>query len=243
MTINNLEQFSNEFRTLLKENTGIPDLFKNGSEMLSQLVLSENWFQEILAKLLLDEEFYKSQLYSIDKNEIQLYRSPDKLFTIRAYIWDPKLIYPIHDHGSWSIIASHINEIRERKFIRLDDKSDENFGILKQIDDKKLLPGYTTVVLPIDDGIHQMESLNNKSAVSIHVYGNPIRKGFIRNYDINSNSIKYVYSPFINKKIDAIKTIGNFREPWSEEILINTFNSTKNEIIKKECMISLDEMK
>lgn len=243
MTINNLEQFSNEFRALLKEGSEIPDLFENGRKMLSQLVLSGNWFQDILARLLLDEEFYKSQLYSIDKNEIQLYRSPDKLFTIRAYIWDPKLIYPIHDHGSWSIIASHINEIRERKFIRLDDKSDEKFGILKQIDDKKLLPGDTTVVLPIDDGIHQMETLNNKSAVSIHVYGNPIRKGFIRNYDLNSNSIKYVYSPLINKKIDAIKTIGNFREQWSEEILINTFNSTKNKIIKKECMISLDEMK
>jgi predicted metal-dependent enzyme (double-stranded beta helix superfamily) len=243
MRIDNLEQFTDAFRALLEKNPARAELLRNGREMLSELVLTPDWFQPILTKLVLDEAFLKSQWQSIDSNDIQLYRSSDKLFSVRAYIWEPNVVYPIHDHGAWGIVGAHINQIRERKFVRTDGGSNEDYAEIKQTSEKILSPGETTFVLPVDEGIHQMQALDNKTAVTIHVYGAPIRKGFIRCFDLQSNLVQRMYPPSIAKKIFAIKTLGSIPESWAEDVLHRSINFGEPEYIQKECRDSLLKLK
>lgn len=239
MKIDTLEQFSDAFGAMLSKKPEREELLENGKAMLSELVLKKDWFKPILTRLVLDEAFLKSQWQSIDSNEIQIYRSNDKLFSVRTYIWEPNVIYPIHDHGAWGIIGAHINNITERKFMRLDDSSNDNYAELKQISEKILTPGETTTVLPLNEGIHQMQSSNDLTAVSIHVYGAPIRKGFIHYFDFQRKSAQRMYSPSINKKIFAIRTLGSIPEQWAEEVLCTSMNSDTPDYIKTECRDAL----
>lgn len=243
MTIRNLEQFGEQFTLFLKKTPEWPDILKNGSEMLSELVLNKDWLQPILSKLVLDETFLKSQWQSIDPNDIQIYRSPDKLFSVRAFVWEPNVMYPIHDHGAWGIVGAHVNQIRERKFARVDDGLDINLAEVKEIADATLSPGEITYVLPVDDGIHQMQALNNQTSVTIHVYGAPIRKGFIRYFNPHNNTTQRMYPPSVDKKILAIRTLGSVPEPWSEDVLTNALKNAEPDYIKNECLYSLEKLK
>ena len=243
MTISNLEQFGDQFRTLLEKKPEWPDLLKNGREMLSELVSNPDWFQPILSKLVLDEAFLKSQWQSIDPNDIQIYRNPNKLFSVRAFIWEPNVMYPIHDHGAWGIVGAHINQIRERKFARVDDGSDVNYAEVKQVADATLAPGETTYVLPVNDGIHQMQALNNQTSVTIHVYGAPVRKGFIYYFNPHNNTARRMYSPNVEKMILAIRTLGSIPESWAEDVLKSAVNSSEPEFIQKECQYALAKLR
>ncbi len=239
MKIDDLEQFSDEFSKMLAKKPDMAGLLKNGRAMISDLVLKPDWFQSILTKLVLDEAFLKSQWQSIDANEIQIYRSSDKQFSIRAYIWEPNVTYPVHDHGAWGIVGAHVNQIIERKFIREDDGSDDSYAELKQVSQKMLSPGETTFVLPMNEGIHQMQAATDLTAVTIHIYGAPVRKGFIHYFDIQRKSAHRMYPPAINKKIFAIRTLGSIHESWAEEVLNSSMNSDVPNYIKNECMESL----
>lgn len=243
MKIDTLEQFSDAFSAMLAKKPERDELLEKGRVMVRELVLTRDWIKPILTNLVLDEAFLKSQWQSIDSNEIQIYRSPDKLFSVRTYIWEPNIMYPIHDHGAWGIIGAHINNVTERKFIRLDDGSDDHYAELKQVSEKILIPGETTTVLPLDEGIHQMQSSSQLTAVSIHVYGAPIRKGFIHNFDFQRKSAQRMYPPSINKKIFAIRTLGSIPEQWAEEVLCTSMNSDIPNYVKTECCEALLKLK
>jgi len=243
MTRRNLDEFSNELRVLLNEKPAWDDILKHGRKMLSELILNKDCLQDILSNMVLDGSFLKSQLYCIDPNEIQIYRSPDNLFSIRAYVWEPNVVYPIHDHGAWGIIGTHINEIKERKFARVDDGSKQSYAEVKQIAETMLSIGKTTYVLPIDEGIHQMQALNNKTAISIHVYGEPKRKGFIRYFNSSNNTIEHIYSPTFKKKLFAIKVLGSIQELWAEDVLSTAMDTSEHEFIRKACLDSIHKLR
>jgi hypothetical protein len=95
----------------------------------------------------------------------------------------------------------------------------------------------------MNEGIHQMQAVNNKVAVTIHVYGTPIRKGFIHNFNPHTNTAQRVYPPSIYKKMLAIKTLGSIPQPWAEEVLTQALRAPGPDYIQKECQYSLDKMK
>ncbi len=243
MGISDLEQFTQQFKILLDRKPDFSQILQEGRKLLSELVSQPEWFRSTLSGLVLDEAFLKSQWQSIDNNDIQLYFSPDKSFSVRAFIWEPGVMYPIHDHGSWGLVGGLINQINEKKYVRIDDGSDPNYAELKVIADAVLTPGETTYVLPINDGIHKMAALNNQVAVSIHVYGSPVRKGFINQFDPHTNTATRVYGPANYKKALAIKTLGSIPEAWSEEVLHTAIDSDNNDYIKDECRLSLHKLK
>lgn len=243
MSIDSLEQFVDTFHGMLEKKPEWAELLQNGKSMLSQLVLNPNWFQSTLTRLVLDGPFLKAQWQSIDANEIQIYRSSDKLFSIRAYIWEPNVTYPIHDHGAWGIVGAHINHITERKFMRLDDGGDDHYAQLRQTSERLLSPGEITYVLPLNDGIHQMAAAEDRTAVSIHVYGTPIRKGFIHYFDLERKAARRMYPPAINKKIFAIRTLGSIPEPWAEKVLRSSLDSDEPDYMKTECREALSKLR
>ena len=242
MSIENLEQFAGQFKVLLDQKPAWPQLLEKGRTMLSELVSKPEWFQATLSNLILDKAFLKSQWQSIDPNDIQIYYSSDKSFSIRAFVWEPDVFYPVHDHGAWGIVGAHINSVREKKFTRIDDGLDPHHAELKVTADAVLAPGGTTFVLPVNEGIHQMEAVNNQVAVSIHVYGTPVRKGYIHYFNRHNNTAERMYPPSIYKKMLAIRTLGSIPEPWAKDVLTTALNTPDPDYILQECQFSLDRI-
>lgn len=242
MSIANLEQFGQQFKQLLDKKPEWSFLLQEGRNMLSELVSNPDWLNPTLTALILDQAFLQSQWQSIDPNDIQIYYSPDKSFSVRAFIWEPGVMYPIHDHGAWGIVGACINQIRERKYERIDDGLNINRAELKLSADATLSPGETTFVLPMNEGIHQMQAVNNQVAVTIHVYGAAIRKGFIHYFDPHTNTTQRVYPPSIYKKMLAIKTLGSISKPWAEDVLNQALNTPGPDYIRNECQYSLDKL-
>lgn len=241
MAIQHFDVFCKQFQVLLEQKLDLPQFLEKGQLLLGQLVSNPDWFRPTLSGLILDTAFLRAQGQSIDPNEIQLYLSSDKSFSLRAFIWDPGVVYPIHDHGAWGLVGTHINQIGEKKFVRLDDGSQANHAEIEQIADAVLSPGETSFVLPMNDGIHQMRAIN-ETAVSIHVYGKPIRKGFINCFDPKSNTVAMAYSPGTYKKILAIKALGSIPQTWAEEVLTTALHAAEPDFILQECQNSLDKI-
>lgn len=214
MAINELERFIKRIKSLLDEKPEWPRILEEGRNSLHELISSPEWFRSMMTRLVLDEQFLKLQRQTIDINSIQLYISPDKGFSIRAYIWEPGQVYPVHDHGVWDIFGPIIHQIKERKFERMDDGMNPPYAEVRQISDTILSPGETSFILPLDAGIHQIEALD-EVAVTVDLYGPIIRKGFIHYFDPVKKTAQRIYSPLISKKVLAIRTLGSINESWT----------------------------
>ncbi|KUG02528.1 cysteine dioxygenase [hydrocarbon metagenome] len=237
-----LEAYANKFKGMANRNLEQAELIQEGRTLLSSLVSCQGWLNETLSQLVLDDEFVKSQWLSIDYNEVILYRSAQKEFSVRAYIWEAGLKYPVHDHGAWGIVGAHINPIRERKYDLIAQDLERHHAEVKMTADKVLNPGDTTVVMPLNDGIHQMEALD-RTAVTIHIYGPPVRKGYIQAYDLHFKQVTRMYSPYLQKKVLAIRALGSITDSWSEAILNEALQTNSTDFIRLECTDALKARK
>lgn len=239
MSIDNLEHFTREFTAFLKKDPGLEQILDTGRHMLAVLTADYKWLRPVLSQLALDDAFLQSQWQSIDPYDIQLYHSPEKLFSVRAFIWEADETYPVHDHGAWGLVGACINRIGEKKFTRVDDGSDINRADVEQVSETQLSPGQTTFVLPADDGIHQMSALDGLTAITVHVYGKPVRKGYINYFNRHNNTVQRMYPPSINKRIYAIRSLGSIAEPWAEEVLQQALQGSMPEHVREEVRFSL----
>jgi len=62
-------------------------------------------------------------------------------------------------------------------------------------------------VLPLDEGIHLMEPVGDEWAVTISVYGKPVRRGYIQFFDLHGNQVSRVYHPRVFKQVLAIRAL------------------------------------
>ena len=234
MAISNLEQFCQQFQSFLGEKPDMARSFETGGLMLSELMSHQEWFGDILRKILFDREFSENQKAGIWPNEITLHRSPDRSFQVLCYIWGPYLSDTVHDHGSWGIIGSFVKPVGERKYRRMDDGTMEGYAELKEISSTVLQPGEVTTVLPLNNGIHRMENPSNEIAISINVYGRSIRKGYIQFFYPENRAVARVYPSKGLREALAIRAAGTLRAPWSEDLLKKVLASELPEPIRKE---------
>lgn len=239
MKINSLDEFTQAFHQFLEQKPELPKLEQEGLKILQALLRVPNLLNDTLTRLVLDEPFLKSQWLSIDANEIVLYRSPDKSFSVRVYIWEPQVTYPIHDHGAWGLVGGYINQFRERKYARVDDGQTENRAEIKLIAEGEFNPGETTIVRPLNEGIHQMGATGDQAAVTVHVYGTPIRKGYIQNYNPHNQGVHRVYAPQLYKQALAIRALGSIPDAWAEEVLRDAARQLPAAFMQMESRLAL----
>ncbi len=230
-----LEHFIEDMEDFLAKQPDLSQIMAEGKQYVQSLLTNSAILDDILTSLVLDDAFLQAQYQAIDPNDIIIYRSPQRTFSLRAYIWEPGVRYPIHDHGSWGIVGAYLNPVRERKYTRLDHGQDANSVRLEVKSDEILPPGQITTVLPIDDGIHQMENPGDRVAVSLHVYGKAIRKGYIQYYDPHFNTVRRVYPPNNYTRALAIRTLGAIAQPWAKKVLQQGTQSNLPEYMKAEC--------
>jgi predicted metal-dependent enzyme (double-stranded beta helix superfamily) len=215
----NLETFCLRFQAFLDEKPGVPQVLDVGLKLLGELLSDPRWFQEFFRKLLTDQDFLNRQPTSVYRNEITLHRSADRSLSVLAYIWEPHRPSPIHDHGSWGMVGSLIQQVRENKYRRLDDGRVEGYAELERTSSRVIEPGGTSHVLPLDEGIHQMGAAGDRLAVSVGVYGKSIRQGYSQFFDPVGKTVVRAYPPKVFKKVLAIRALGSIGEPWAEDIL------------------------
>jgi len=235
----NLEEFCPPFRALVEEKKNVSQFITEGRALMEELLRDPDWFRGYLEKLLLDPEFLNAQEPSIYPNEVTLYRSPDRAFSILAYFWEPRTTSSIHDHGSWGIVGALIYPVRERKYRRLDDGRTEGQAELEEASRAWIKPGETTFVLPLNEGIHLMEAPEEHGSVTVSVYGRSVRYGYIQFYDPNRKTVRRVYPPRTLKKVLAIRTLGFLAAPWGEEILKTVASSRRPEYLETEIQHAL----
>jgi predicted metal-dependent enzyme (double-stranded beta helix superfamily) len=233
------KDFCRRFHVLVEKKPPLAAIIEEGRSLVGELSSDPEWFREILERLVLDREYLDRQRISIWPNEVTLYRDPNRSFVVLAYLWEPRDTDTIHDHGSWGIIGELISPALERKFRRLDDGRGRGHAELEETSSRVIKPGDTTFVLPLNEGIHQMENLTDDMAVSINVYGKTVRKGYVQYFYPERKSVRPVFPPRTFKEILAIRTLGAVDRSWAEDILRTALRDPLPDFLRKECEDSL----
>lgn len=235
-----LNAFVESFGALLKEEQPMQEQIRQGRALISQLTSSGAWFQESLARLILDPVWRAGQKPAIWPNEITLYRSTDPTFVVLAYFWEPGMEDTVHDHGSWGVVGCLFGKVDEIKYRRLDDGSREGFADLSPHPRIVMNPGQTTAVLPLENGIHRLGNVADKGySVTINTYGKPVRRGYINFFYPEEKRVAPAYPPSTQKAALAIRLLADIDTPWAEDLLNNALQESLPDYLKKECYHAL----
>lgn len=166
-------------------------------------------FKTILANIVQGGNYPDTRQATLFSNELVLFINARRLFSVRLYIYEPGQYTPIHDHNSWGVYGCVSQEIEVLRYRRTDDESKPDCACLQEIERLILQPGETTSVLPLNDGIHRAGNPNNQTALMLSVYGTPIRRLYVNQYDILQNSLSKRYPPRLRKKLLATQALAS----------------------------------
>jgi predicted metal-dependent enzyme (double-stranded beta helix superfamily) len=181
LTRYSLDQFIADMSAMVIEKPEQPALFARGSSLLERLVQDPEAVPE------------QYRLPSRTGNRpnhgsYALHRSPG-LF-VSSVVWGPGDYAAPHDHQTWGMIGVLSNEIHETRFRRLDDRTREDFAQLEKIGPAVVRPGQVSLLVPLDDEIHEMRNPSDRLTVEIHVYGHDL-VGLPRyQYDLSTGAVK-----------------------------------------------------
>ncbi|MGE5397004.1 MAG: hypothetical protein ACM3MK_05645 [Chitinophagales bacterium] len=228
------------FKNLVVSPKETEELVVEGQTILGDMLSNPDFLLENLSAI--TESRQEEDYLPIDVNDITIYRDPDRLISIRLFIWQHNFPYPIHDHGSWGIFGCLTNQIQETKYRRKDEGTQEDYAELEIQSEAVLKPGDTSFVLPLDQGIHKMRSYGGKTALSVHVYGKPLRTGFIRGFLPSYNASYKMFPVKLHRRVLAIKALEAMGSDWAQEILRITARD-ENEIVREISREALDNIK
>jgi predicted metal-dependent enzyme (double-stranded beta helix superfamily) len=133
-------------------------------------------------------------------NEFILYINNRRLYSVRLYIYGPGQYTPVHDHNSWGVYGCVSKKVEVIRYRRQDDETRQGYARLRETDRLMLQPGDTSVVRPLNDGIHQAGNPHTGTCMMLSVYGTPIRRLYVNQYDPLRNRVSRLYPPRLRKK-------------------------------------------
>ncbi len=175
------------------------------------LLLNRRLLKKILADIVKGKRYPDVRQATLFTNEFILYINNQRLFSVRLYIYEPGQYTPIHDHNSWGVYGCVSEKIEVIRYRRQDDETRPGYARLQETERVILQPGDTSVVRPLNDGIHQAGNPSDGTCVMLSVYGTPIRRLYVNEYDPVRNSVSRLYPPRLAKKrlaAQALETIG-----------------------------------
>jgi len=228
--VKSFKDFCETFRELSLSEKNPEELVIEGQLILSEYLANPDLMLDYLVSL--TDNRFEEDFLPIDVNDISIYRDPSRLFSVRLFVWEPNYPYPVHDHGSWGVMGCLANQVRETKYKRVDDGTQSDYAELEVRAESVLQPGHTTFVLPLNQGIHRMQAFGSKPALTVHVYGKPIRTGFIQGFMLENNAAYKMFPVKVQRKLLAIKALELISSDWAKEIL--RMNSRdENEFVSK----------
>ena len=153
-----LRHFVTSFAALLERGLESPQLILAGSDLLAELVATDDWLPELYAQP--DPERYSQYVLHVDSAE---------RFSVVSFVWGPGQQTPIHDHTVWGLIGM-LRGAEDSQSYRW-----ENHQLLPHGEPVHLLPGAVEAVAPQIAGLHDIHQVRNRYddrvSISIHVYG------------------------------------------------------------------------
>ncbi len=98
---------------------------------------------------------------------LMLYDEPDFPITVQTVVWSAGSISPIHNHGTWGIVALLSGQEKNTFWQR--SPTSEFPDRIEQIGDRLLNPGDILCLMP--DAIHHLESIGDEPTISFNLYG------------------------------------------------------------------------
>lgn len=221
------EEFCIEFKQMLRDTQGIDNIFAAGRPMLAKLAKNPGFLENLFTSIVTDEQFYSQRPVTLDDNEVTIYRDPDRQFSVRLYVWDPVQMYPIHDHGSWGMVACLAGALQETAYRRMDDGSKPAYADIQEKSRNVLHQGDITTMLPLDQGIHKFDAVSATPGVTLHVYGKAVRKGFIQLFNFEQQSVKRLYPPKMCERISVLRSLASIDTEWSRDLLSQGLESRR----------------
>jgi len=132
-----------------------------------------------------------------DRFAMTLIQMPqDEAYSIIGGVWHPGQTTPIHDHLTWAIIGVYEGEEREALFRRTDDGSNPELAKVQQVSERVNKKGHVTVLG--HSGIHRVDNISLKPALSVHIYGRDIGNTERHSYDPVTGEIGRFVSGYCN---------------------------------------------
>ena len=181
-------------------------IFYIGKEMPA-LLLNQRLFKKILTHIVKGQRYPDVRQATMFANEFLLFINKRRLFSVRLYIYEPGQYTPIHDHNSWGVYGCVHNRIEVIRYRREDDETIPGYARLGEIERPLLNSGDTASVLPLNDGIHKAGNPTGKTSVMLSVYGTPIRRLYVNQYDHLQNRVSKLYPPRLRKKMLAARAL------------------------------------
>ncbi|UCF92268.1 MAG: hypothetical protein JSW39_29050 [Desulfobacterales bacterium] len=167
---------------------------------LPALLGSRSLFIGILRSITRGATYPDLRQAMIFEDEMILYLQPQRLFSLRMFIYGPEDFTPVHDHTSWGVSGSALGDLSVVKYRRDDDGLQDGYARLRRMEQLTLKPGETDVTLPLNQGIHQTGNSTAATIIMISVYGRPLRRLYINRFDIENNRVYKMFPPRMKKR-------------------------------------------
>jgi len=151
-----LRDFVIAFSKLVETADGEPDILREGSRLLKELISVDDWLPARYSEP--SNNSYQQYLLHADSRE---------RFSVVSFVWGPGQKTPIHDHTVWGIVGILRGAEFEQSYSRA---SDGRF--VEQGGPDRLGEGEVTAVSPAIGDFHRVSNaFDDRPSVSIHVYG------------------------------------------------------------------------
>ena len=155
---------------------------------------------QVIAPLMMElaeraNDFLESQHYRSDPAQYTrnlIYDASDASLSLYSLVWMPGQWTPVHDHGSWGVVAVLEGVLEERNYVRLSPDRGADEGIELVRGGLILLGrGAVTSFVPNPDHIHVTGVPSNRPrAVSLHLYGRMMNS--FNTYDVTTGTRRRV---------------------------------------------------
>ncbi len=183
--ISPLRQFIIEMTILANEYYGNEQAMVNGTKpLLLDLIAEDGWLPDSCA---VDGDTYRQYLLHCD---------PSQRFSVVSFVWGPGQTTPVHDHTVWGLIGMLRGAETGQRFGFAED------GSLVPGETDLLAAGDIDIVSPTLGDIHKVSNaFDDKTSISIHVYGTNIGAVNRNVYDPFSGAPKSFISGYSNTEV------------------------------------------
>ena len=202
------DRWSESMRNIPGKKERISFIYREMPAILSNRLL----FKSILTDIHNGKNYPDVRQATMFENEFILHINNRRLFSARLYIYEPGQYTPIHDHNSWGVYGAVFSRIEVIRYRREDDETKPGYARLRETERIDLQPGKTALVMPLNEGIHQAGNPADITSVMLSVYGTPLRRLYINQYDQLQNRVDRLYPPRMRKKMLATRALGSVRD-------------------------------
>ena len=167
---------------------------------LPVLLKNKELFISLLSAIIHQAPYPDVQSATMFESEVVLYRDPERVFSVRLYLWGQGDYDPIHDHNSWGVIGTALGTLDIINYTRTDDCSDKRHAVLEECSRQFIPTGRIYSIFPLNKGIHQTGNANEPVIIQVGIYGKNITgRDYVNIFDGNTGEISRLYLPHVKK--------------------------------------------